>query len=208
MFLTGSRKSIIAVFLGLLYFLFNAKINFKFYVLILVLMIGVLISIYTKEYSNAIMENLADLIGIISPNKVLGESDTIRLGMLESALNHFLTSPLIGNGYFSFPILYAKETGQQTYAHNNYLEILSDIGIIGFVLFYMYFFLMIHRAKRSISMGKQTLINALLIMTLFNQLAIVILGDRFSWILLSIIFAGTKFSNFKINENKFLNEQH
>ena len=45
-------------------------------------------------------------------------------------------SPLIGYGIDNYRILLGKNIGLITYAHNNYIELLVGVGILGTVIYY------------------------------------------------------------------------
>ncbi len=55
-----------------------------------------------------------------------------RVTLIQQGLRLWRGSPLLGNGLDSFRGL----SGQGTYAHNDYVELLSDLGLIGLLLFY------------------------------------------------------------------------
>lgn len=54
-------------------------------------------------------------------------------------LEFFLDSPIWGHGENSFSMLIVPYHGSQTYSHNNYVELLTNYGIIGFAWFYYFF---------------------------------------------------------------------
>ena len=51
----------------------------------------------------------------------------------------FLSSPIWGHGENSFSMLIIPYHGSQIYSHNNYIELLTNFGIIGFMWFYYFF---------------------------------------------------------------------
>ncbi|MGH7866088.1 MAG: O-antigen ligase family protein [Candidatus Dormibacteraceae bacterium] len=55
-----------------------------------------------------------------------------RYNMVQKALSLWEEAPLLGNGVDAFHSL----SGYQTYAHNNYVELLCDLGLVGVFLFY------------------------------------------------------------------------
>ena len=55
-----------------------------------------------------------------------------RTEMIQQGLQLWKQSPLFGNGTDAFRGL----SGRGTYSHNNYVELLCDLGIVGVVLFY------------------------------------------------------------------------
>lgn len=73
--------------------------------------------------------------GILSLQRTLDYQDTsyfIRLDMIQQGLQLWQQAPLFGNGLDAFRGL----SGQGTYAHNNYVELLCDLGLLGTLLFY------------------------------------------------------------------------
>lgn len=67
------------------------------------------------------------------------DSDTSALGRLNRymvALDMWGKKPLIGNGIGSFSLFY-NGVDMRDYPHNIFLEILSELGIVGFVVFFL-----------------------------------------------------------------------
>lgn len=59
-----------------------------------------------------------------------------RYKMIEFGLNCFRESPIVGHGIDAFKNLYPYK---EAYAHNNYIELLVDVGIIGLIIYYIAF---------------------------------------------------------------------
>lgn len=59
-----------------------------------------------------------------------------RAVLRELAWNTFLNNPIVGIGYYGFQ--FTNSYG--LYAHNNYLELLADVGIVGFTVYYSMYF--------------------------------------------------------------------
>jgi hypothetical protein len=59
-------------------------------------------------------------------------STTTRFAMSREALRLWRNAPLFGNGFDSFRVI----AGFGTYAHDDYTEILCDLGVVGAMLFY------------------------------------------------------------------------
>ena len=58
-----------------------------------------------------------------------------RAEVMRIAFDVFKDHPVIGVGYYCF----LNYNEWQLYAHNNYLELLADLGLIGFVLYYIFY---------------------------------------------------------------------
>lgn len=68
-----------------------------------------------------------------------------RAEMIHQAFDLWLQAPLFGHGLDSFRGL----SGQDTYSHNNYLELMSCIGLVGALLFYALHAQVLLRAARA-----------------------------------------------------------
>ena len=109
------------------------------------------------------------LISIISPfipilREILPNTLTIRLVMWEDAVRLFAQSPIIGNGITSFRSFFAIEHWF-VQSHNTYLQILSETGIVGIILFYL---LMINTLKNSLKDSKNFFITIVFIIFMLD----------------------------------------
>ncbi len=77
---------------------------------------------------------------------ILPQTLTTRLFLWENAVKLFVESPLIGNGITSFRSYLFIDYNWFVQAHNTYVQILSETGIVGIVLFY---FLMSNTIKNN-----------------------------------------------------------
>lgn len=71
--------------------------------------------------------------------KELGGSDNIRFSMMSEGMEVFFRHPILGIGIANsgFYSVYG------TYFHNNYVEVLADTGIIGFIVYYSFWFVIL-----------------------------------------------------------------
>ena len=72
-----------------------------------------------------------------------------RLIVWQAGLNAFIASPIIGYGTASFPEVVAPQIGVRKTAHNTFLSVLVEQGLIGFGIF-MSMFLVVFRRARSL----------------------------------------------------------
>jgi len=85
---------------------------------------------------------------IVAVQRTLDYDDSsfrTRTEMIHQGLQLWKQAPLFGNGLDAFGGL----SGQGTYAHNNYVELLCDIGLIGTLLFYALYVQLLIRAARA-----------------------------------------------------------
>lgn len=135
--LTGSKKSLlnIAVMIIAVMWYFGRK-NSKITRLaagLLVLLIGYEAIMNVPVLYNAIGERFEGLLNVLS-NESGDKSSATRLWLWGEGIRIFKTSPIIGIGLDAFR--YANRINY--YAHNNYLEVGCDLGIIGLLLYYWY----------------------------------------------------------------------
>ncbi|HDR3484043.1 O-antigen ligase family protein [Bacillus cereus group sp. MYBK12-2] len=150
-FLTGSRKALLFVVLTIIAILLiqqKAGIKGKIKALI-----GILVTLVISLYVIFNVELLYTIIGVRMEHLfsyILGKganegSINIRANMIDMGLDWFQERPITGYGIDNFRSLYGIEAigGEFTYSHNNLVELLVGIGIIGTFLFYLTHFIVL-----------------------------------------------------------------
>lgn len=140
--LTGSRKIIIGYLFAIAAFVFFQKNLKKFlrYLLLVIIMAIVIIPIgYQIPY---IQETFGERMIAVFDEDVEDGSVEARDRAKELAVELFNESPVVGKGWNAVNANYGDfyDKDMSIYAHNNYLEIAADFGIIGIILFYWKFF--------------------------------------------------------------------
>tara|TARA_Y100000766_G_scaffold217057_1_gene188920 strand:+ start:102 stop:1112 length:1011 start_codon:yes stop_codon:yes gene_type:complete len=191
--LLGGRGPI--VFLTLLmafYYLKEYLFKFKLYYFFIFLIVSGFIIYFLNSY--AIFDLFILRIESISDDPT-GLSNP-RFNMWVAGLNGFMDSPLIGNGIGSFGEYYTG-LDSRGYPHNLFIEILFESGLIGFLLFsiFMYVlfkFIFVNKSKIELSL--------LLIYMLLDYMKSGSLEEfRITTIFIGILIATTIISN----NNKF-----
>lgn len=179
---SGSRKAVLAVVLGimLLYaFLYRKNIR-KFGQYIITCAIVLLVAIVylgrtNPEFLQRIVDGIATFLGDEAANA--DTSALIRTALIDRAVELFAENPVLGIGmnnfsYFSGDI---NIYGGYMYAHNNYVELLADFGVVGFVLYYFMYILCIIGISRSKRYSGRAILSALsfalVTMLLVNDIA-------------------------------------
>ena len=145
-FLTGSRKSILAIFIffGLLFLLCSRDIFKKMsavqFVIVTLLIIGAIVFIYYSLLPN--MEG-TDLYQRVFGRKAerAGVSDESRINLYIAALNDFKDHILVGLGFNNFKFVH------KNYSHSTYAEPLACSGIIGFLYLAPYVMMLVKQIK-------------------------------------------------------------
>ncbi len=141
---TGSKKSILVLVVGLSIYELMITKGWKFLLKVLLIVGGVLVLIYLifnnemlyTVLGRRIERTLLTLQGTatgFSIDRSLEERSYYR----QMAKQLFFDYPILGYGGNNF-MSYMREIGYShvAYCHDNYFEILSTLGIVGFVLYY------------------------------------------------------------------------
>jgi O-antigen ligase len=71
-------------------------------------------------------------------------STIVRFMMINNGWKWFLQKPLLGFGVNSYQILLSRILSS-SYAHNNYIELMVDLGLTGLIVYYSYYIYLIAR---------------------------------------------------------------
>ena len=147
MFLSGGRKFIIipAIFLYILLIFKRDSHGRKHLVKYTGVVIAIVIAVYylimnVPAFYAVIGERMESLFSFIrTGHSISGKSAEIRATMIEIGFNKWMDSPIWGYGFDSFKYYNRLITGHFYYSHNNYIELLYDLGIIGFAIYYWFY---------------------------------------------------------------------
>ena len=140
--LSSSRKAFLISFVGaalIMVFSKNKKMRFiHISIALILLIIGILAIFETDALYKIIGYRLENLIKFNSGETVQEGSLPMRKFMIDYAKQLFRSRPILGYGYANYSIMLAENTylRRAVYAHNTYYELLADLGIVGFALYY------------------------------------------------------------------------
>ena len=145
--LSGSRKSILGLMLGIGSYLLLTSKTMKFSKRIMIMIIspillyGFVYIIYNVDlFYNIVGYRLDQLYNVF-----FGDGDTIRLHMINEGIHLFSLRPFLGYGLSG----YSRMSSFGTYSHNNYIELLVNFGLIGFLLYYsMYLYFLVRLVNK------------------------------------------------------------
>jgi O-antigen ligase len=148
--LTGERANTIKAVIGVFLFLSLFKSKLKYYLLILILLLPVGIFFLSENIKNRYISAYATLNLNIKEHKNL-LADSLHGAHYNAAWMIFKNYPIFGIGNKNFRIecskdIYIDETFKaykgrcNTHPHQIYLEILSELGIVGFILIFGFIF--------------------------------------------------------------------
>jgi len=147
---TQSKKGLISISLLIIIFLYYYLIsNQKNKLLNLLTIFGITSVIIVclhdviNESLTPVVERLKGLYTLLTQGYGEGSEDDIRLALIKVGWNEFMNKPFMGHGQRVFAHNY------YFYSHNNFIELLYNLGICGFVLYYLMFIRIFKKIKNS-----------------------------------------------------------
>lgn len=193
--LASTRKAPLVIAIVILaYYCFKYPQKLPKYVLIFTLVAIVAywllinISFLYDSFGNRIESLINFLQGLEGDGSVESRSAYIELGM-----EYFKKSPLLGNGVYTFQTL---DGSYNTYSHNNYVELLYSVGLIGTISYYFTHLITLIKGFFRYALNQDLLACvsfAFLVAYLVTDYALVTYYDRHSLIIL--VFAIAMLSN-------------
>ena len=148
---TGSRKTLFIMMAGISsYYLLTSRNN---KIVVLSGLSGFIFILYysilnVPEMYNVLGVRVQGLIAMILGTGSVDSSTETRMRLIDYGINWFWQNPLIGHGMNNYRTLLIDITGENTYSHNNYIELLVGVGIIGTAIYYyIYFYIIKHLYK-------------------------------------------------------------
>ena len=195
----GSRKSILAIGLCLVLVIYKLNSGSRGSLLSIIIIGATAVIMYLPEdYLLYIGDRFSELNDVANGK---GGADDSRVKMLQRGVEYFLSSPILGHGYYTYRDLFKMTDGLYLYSHNNFVDVAVGGGIVGFVIYYYIYiqiFKNIKKVKRPFKIDDRYMSLVMLIQLLFNGLFIVYLNDRFVWILLALLYS---YNGFNTNIN-------
>lgn len=127
---TGSRGAILSYVVGLvLFFLINKNIPLNSKIKVLAVSMVVILIGYTC---------LIRLLPQQSVNRLLNSDEDSRFNLWKSAIKVFWNHPMLGGGMSAASNISLAEVGKDS--HNVYIDILSNFGLLGSIVFVHFFY--------------------------------------------------------------------
>lgn len=180
----GSKKGILLLITVLVFFFRRDIAKLPLYVKVISASILAIVVNYIVLF---MMENSSQFYRIeIFFNFITGEggddSSQERSQMVIRGLDFFQDHPLFGIGFGAYKYL----SGFGTYSHNNYIQLLSELGIVGFFLYYFIYYKIYKLNKHNPETLSKSLILVCLIVFLVNDLTVVTFYNKFTILILAI----------------------
>ena len=208
--LSGSKKQIFITIIAIMILLLFKSKNFikalkNITIGILISTIFLIIIMKTPILYNAIGVRLLSFSSLFLENDIeIDKSTETRKEFLGEAFTVFLKNPLNGIGIDGFKYV---NRYQFTWAENNFLELLADLGIFGMIIYYMPHLKIILELKRRIKKKKNIDISLLveIICLVFIDLFMVSYASSTLQFFLAFIYAQNTISICKEEKEKMIN---
>ena len=146
---TSARRGLFLLILALLFFISFKRLTLIRIVALFTGTVVVLFVLYQLMMSNDLLYSLIghrvqSLLQFLMGSSAGDASIQGRAGLIEYGISMFRDAPVFGNGLSAFGSAFLTRVGSwATNADNNYVELLADLGIVGFCFYYipMYSFL-------------------------------------------------------------------
>ena len=184
--LTGSKKSLFVILFGVIFVflifgpdkktIFNRIKGVLIALGLLFVLFWLINNVSAFWYIGQRVEELFMTLGGYSYNS----SDLARIVMVDIGLKEFAKSPFIGNGIAHSNYMFG------TYAHNNYVEILMNTGLLGFFIYYATYFISIRKIHKLYKHQKKiaVIISFIFITFIIIETGLVLYYSRYYQILL------------------------
>lgn len=141
--LSGGRKYILIplVFTYLFFYLKNDnKLSLVRNTVVFATLVALLfIAMFNiPQFYDIVGYRMEGLFGMVTGEVAMVE-DTIRIEMIQYGYEFFGGQPLLGSGIDNYQVLYGHITGEYVYSHNNFMEMLVNLGVVGFVFYYSFY---------------------------------------------------------------------
>ena len=134
----GSRKSVVFLILGccLLYLLKGgARQKMKNLILMTISLAGFIALLQTPLFGRT-AERFTTFLFLFTGDEPVDHSTALRLAMIQGSIQDIIKSPFMGVGIDNTHYLTRKYIGEDFYLHNNFVELLASVGILGTLPFY------------------------------------------------------------------------
>lgn len=134
----GSRKSVVFLILGccLLYlFKGGARQKIKNLILMTISLAGFIALLQTPLFGRT-AERFTTFLFLFTGDAPVDHSTALRMAMIQGSIQDIIKSPFMGVGIDNTHYLTRKYIGEDFYLHNNFVELLASVGILGALPFY------------------------------------------------------------------------
>ena len=140
---TQSRMPLVVLFLGItgIYFFNNfesknARKTIKTIFVVVLIALVIIYIVFNVPAFSGIQKRLTGLLNSFYGSGDVDGSTSERNEMIALGWEYFLKNPIVGIGIGCSHIISGQHLGNDTYLHNNFVELLCGGGAMGFLIFY------------------------------------------------------------------------
>ncbi len=167
---TGSRTAFIVLFASfILYYWVKHPEHLVMNMVITLFVVALLIFLImnVEAFYNTVGQRFEGFFAFFGDGEGLDSSARLRKTYIENGKKWFWESPLLGYGLNNYKVLNKTATGKYVYAHNTFIELAVNLGVVGLAIYYFaYGYLLINLLK----LIKKNEINVLLLVALVASL--------------------------------------
>jgi O-antigen ligase len=203
LFFFDSRMGLLISIIGIFLFLFfDKKITPKLLTIISTGALILILIIFTFNENFALQ--LKEMLLFFSTSELKDSNLISRKQFIATGFEIFKRYPILGIGLNNFRFYSELHNGIDLYSHNNYIEILSGLGIIGFIIYYWIFLRILFRLliayRKKVKSSELNLAITLTIALLLIQVGTVIYSGVMFSILLLLSFYISEIKNYPLLE--------
>lgn len=220
--LSSSRKALLMAIAGpaILVIMSTRKKFYMLRIIIAVIIISFLIYFVmnNEDAYHTVGRRIESMLTFfINDDKNEDSSLRTRQYMISLAKSMFAESPILGKGIANFSMYFLNDLGTiKTYSHNNYWQILSELGVVGLLIYYSFYAIcFIKLLKRVLREHNQIALLALtfLLLLIIFEVGIVSCYSKYCQLVVAIIFTATYVSDndgrkYKYKDNAVINSMH
>lgn len=198
--LSSSRKATISIILApiMMMLLSTYKKNYLLKIAIMCAVIVLIIYlILTNEYLyNTIGRRFVSMYNFTNDKSNKSDNSMfLRSYYIQVAKDIFFESPLFGKGVNNFYSTMIQDYGTKgTYAHNNYWQILSEFGLVGFAIYYSLYLYCIVKLVRNVIVNKSKvsiLFLSFMVLLIGLEYGMVTFNAKSTHIVIALVYAST-----------------
>ena len=181
--LTFSRGGILAIALVIFVYVCMSSFAKK----VKIIMGLVLFSVIIFSLANVVMGGQLDDILNDRISDFSHDNGSGRFTLWEAAFKYFLSNPYIGIGAFNFSNYYEYQFNEKLYVHNTFLEILSESGTIGFLLYCAFLCLLMVKLTKWGLFSEKPYLLLTMIAFLFQMMSLSLIINEAFFLFLAVV---------------------
>lgn len=181
--LTFSRGGILALVLVIFVYVCTSSFAKKIKIMMSLLLFGVVIF----SLSNSVMGGQLDDILNKRISDFSHDNGSGRFTLWEAAFKYYLSNLYIGIGAFNFSNYYEFQFNEKLYVHNTFLEILSESGTIGFLLYSAFLFVLMFKLTQYTLFREKPYLLLTMVAFLFQMMSLSLIINEAFFLFLAIV---------------------